>query len=57
VTSYSHLAAGGFAVGAGARVDRGQVVGYVGSTGYSTGCHVHFMTFEDGQTANPVRWL
>jgi murein DD-endopeptidase MepM/ murein hydrolase activator NlpD len=57
VTSYSHLPAGGFAVGTGTRVDRGQVVGYVGATGYATGCHLHFMTYEDGATVNPMRWL
>jgi murein DD-endopeptidase MepM/ murein hydrolase activator NlpD len=57
VTSYSHMPAGGFAVGVGTRVGRGQVIGYVGATGYATGCHLHFMTYEDGQTVNPVRWL
>ncbi len=57
VTSYSHMRAGGFAVGVGSRVARGQVIGYVGATGYATGCHLHFMTYDDGQTVNPVRWL
>jgi murein DD-endopeptidase MepM/ murein hydrolase activator NlpD len=57
VTSYSHLPAGGFAASSGARVDRGQVVGYIGASGYATGCHLHFMTYEDGATVDPMRWL
>jgi murein DD-endopeptidase MepM/ murein hydrolase activator NlpD len=57
VTSYSHLPAGGYAVSVGARVDRGQVVGYIGASGYATGCHLHFMTYEDGTTVDPMRWL
>jgi murein DD-endopeptidase MepM/ murein hydrolase activator NlpD len=57
VTSYSHLPAGGFAVSVGARVDRGQVVGYIGASGYATGCHLHFMTYEDGATVDLMRWL
>ncbi len=54
-TSYAHLDR--FAVGAGQRVERGQVVGYAGDTGYSTGCHVHFMVYVDGRTVDPVGWL
>jgi len=57
VTSYSHMPVAGFAVGSGSQVDRGQIVGYVGATGYATGCHLHFMTYEDGSTVNPMRWL
>jgi murein DD-endopeptidase MepM/ murein hydrolase activator NlpD len=54
-TSYSHLTS--FAVGAGQRVSAGQVIGHVGSTGYSTGCHLHFMVYENGATTNPAGWL
>lgn len=54
-TSYNHLS--GYAVSVGERVERGQVVGYVGSTGYSTGCHLHFMVFRDGATVDPMDWL
>lgn len=54
-TSYNHLS--GFAVGPGQYVQRGQVVGYVGTTGYSTGCHLHFMVYEAGGTVDPMGWL
>ncbi|QGG40689.1 M23 family metallopeptidase [Aeromicrobium yanjiei] len=55
VTTYNHLSR--FAVGAGSKVSRGQVIGYVGSTGYSTGCHLHFMVLSNGNTVNPMGWL
>jgi len=54
-TSYNHLS--GYATEVGQRVDRGEVVGYVGNTGYSTGCHLHFMVFRDGTTVDPLNWL
>lgn len=54
VTTYHHLEA--FEGGTGA-VSRGEVVGYVGSTGYSTGCHLHFETHENGTAVNPRNWL
>ena len=54
-TAYNHLSA--FSTHVGERVERGEVVGYVGSTGYSTGCHLHFMVFENGATVDPLRWL
>lgn len=38
-------------------VARGQLVGYVGTTGQSTGCHLHFETYENGTPVNPRRWL
>lgn len=55
VTSYSHLSR--FAVGSGADVDRGEVIGYVGTTGYSTGCHLHLMVYEDGGVVDPMTWF
>ena len=55
VTTYNHLS--GFARSAGARVSRGEVIGYVGSTGYSPGCHLHFMVIANGVTVNPMGWL
>lgn len=55
VTTYNHLSR--FALGSGSKVSRGQVIGYVGSTGYSTGCHLHFMVLVNGATANPMGWL
>lgn len=55
VTTYNHLTR--FALSAGAKVQRGQVIGYSGSTGYSTGCHLHFMVLSNGATVNPAGWL
>ncbi len=55
ITTYNHLSR--YAVGTGAKVKRGQVIGYVGSTGYSTGCHLHFMVLVNGKTTNPMNWL
>ena len=54
-TSYNHLSR--TVVSAGEQVQRGEVVGYVGSTGYSTGCHLHFSVYENGRTVDPVTWL
>jgi murein DD-endopeptidase MepM/ murein hydrolase activator NlpD len=55
VTTYNHLSR--FVVSAGAKVKRGQTIAYSGSTGYSTGCHLHFMVLANGSTVNPVGWL
>ncbi|WP_460768079.1 peptidoglycan DD-metalloendopeptidase family protein [Mariniluteicoccus flavus] len=43
-------------VSPGQRVRKGQVVGSVGSTGYSTGCHLHYMVWLDGDLTNPISW-
>ncbi|HYO18775.1 MAG TPA: M23 family metallopeptidase [Dermatophilaceae bacterium] len=53
-TTYNHLTS--FAVTSG-RVARGQVVAYSGTTGLSTGCHLHFETREDGTPVNPRLWF
>ena len=53
-TSYNHLSR--IAVGSGS-VSRGQVIGHVGTTGLSTGCHLHFETRESGSPVNPRNWL
>jgi len=52
---YGHLSA--FAVQRGDVVQTGQVVGFVGSTGYSTGPHVHFEVRVDGTPVNPAPYL
>lgn len=53
-TVYGHLA--GFAAGIapGAVVSRGDVIGFVGSTGRSTGAHLHFELLSDGTPVNPI---
>ena len=53
-TTYNHLAS--FVVTSG-RVVRGQIVAYSGTTGFSTGCHLHFETREDGTPVNPRLWF
>lgn len=54
-TAYLHLQS--FAVSPGQSVSRGQVIGYEGTTGSSTGCHLHFETRENGNPVNPRNWL
>jgi murein DD-endopeptidase MepM/ murein hydrolase activator NlpD len=54
-TRYAHLQA--FRVAAGDTVRRGDVIGLVGSTGRSTGDHVHYEVLANGQTLNPLRFL
>lgn len=51
-TSYSHL--GSVTVRPGQSVGAGTAVGRVGSTGYSTGCHLHFMRLVDGRPFDPL---
>ena len=55
VTLYAHQSK--FAVGYGASVGAGQVIGYVGSTGDSTGPHLHFEVRIGGGPVNPSRYL
>jgi murein DD-endopeptidase MepM/ murein hydrolase activator NlpD len=50
-TSYSHMSR--IAVSPGSRVRQGQVIGYIGTTGLSTGPHLHFETYQNGVTINP----
>ncbi|GAB3658399.1 hypothetical protein GCM10027596_14700 [Nocardioides korecus] len=52
---YNHLAS--YAVGTGARVARGATVGYTGSTGWSTGCHLHFTVLRDGVPVDPMTYI
>jgi murein DD-endopeptidase MepM/ murein hydrolase activator NlpD len=52
ITQYAHLSR--YAVGAGERVEQGQVIGYVGSTGWSTGPHLHYEMVKNGTKVNPL---
>ena len=53
-TSYSHLSR--IAAEPGTRVARGQLVGLVGSSGFSTGAHLHFEVRRHGQPVDPLRF-
>ena len=54
-TLYAHMS--GFTVTQGQTVVRGQVIGYVGSSGRSTGCHLHYEVQIHGTPVNPHKYL
>jgi murein DD-endopeptidase MepM/ murein hydrolase activator NlpD len=54
-TRYGHLSR--FDVTVGQQIRRGQVIGYVGSTGRSTSPHLHYEVLVNGQLTNPLRLL
>ena len=54
-TRYGHLS--GFAVKPGQTVSRGDVIGYIGSTGRSTGAHLHYEILANGKLINPLQLL
>jgi murein DD-endopeptidase MepM/ murein hydrolase activator NlpD len=55
VTTYNHQSQ--IATSSGASVNRGDVIGYVGTTGSSTGCHLHFEIYSDGSSIDPMPYL
>jgi murein DD-endopeptidase MepM/ murein hydrolase activator NlpD len=55
MTRYGHLSK--FNVKAGATVHRGDIIGYVGSTGRSTGAHLHYEILANGKLLNPLQLL
>ena len=52
---YNHATS--YRVNVGDTVTRGEIVGYVGSTGWSTGCHLHFTVLQDGTAVDPMNYL
>lgn len=54
-TRYGHLSS--FTVRAGERVKRGQMIGRMGSTGRSTGSHLHYEVRIDGRAVNPIPFM
>ena len=52
---YNHLS--GYKASEGQRVDRGDVVAYSGTTGWSTGCHLHFTVLVNGEPVDPMGYL
>ncbi|MFT3970168.1 MAG: peptidoglycan DD-metalloendopeptidase family protein [Micropruina sp.] len=54
-TGYAHQSR--IVVHTGQRVRQGQLIGYVGTTGLSTGCHLHLQVYVNGGVVNPMNWL
>ncbi len=52
---YNHLSS--YAASTGERVRRGETVGYAGTTGWSTGCHLHFTVLLDGNPVDPMHYM
>ena len=55
VTRYGHLSK--YNVKAGQRVKRGDIIGYMGSTGRSTGPHVHYEVWRNNRALNPFKYI
>ena len=54
-TGYLHMT--DFVVNVGDKVDQGQLIGHVGSTGLSTACHLHFSAYKNGSGTDPMEWI
>jgi murein DD-endopeptidase MepM/ murein hydrolase activator NlpD len=54
-TAYGHMTAFARSMDVGVRVRQGQIIGYVGSTGLSTGAHVHYEILVNGRFVDPMR--
>ncbi len=55
VTAYGHMSKYGRGIRKGVRVNQGQIIGYVGSTGMSTGPHLHYEVIKNGKRINSQR--
>ena len=55
VTAYGHMSKYGRGIKKGVRVNQGQIIGYVGSTGMSTGPHLHYEVIKNGKRINSQR--
>lgn len=53
-TRYNHLSRFAKGLGKGTKVEQGQVIGYVGQTGYATGPHLDFRIYKNGQPVNAL---
>jgi len=53
-TAYLHLSRFGKNISVGTRVSQGQIIGYVGKTGYATGPHLDFRFWKNGKAVNPL---
>ncbi|MFT3876142.1 MAG: peptidoglycan DD-metalloendopeptidase family protein [Propioniciclava sp.] len=55
MTGYAHMSS--MAVKAGQKVSMGEYLGTVGTTGLSTGCHLHLQVYENGTPVNPMNYI
>ena len=55
ITAYGHMSKYGRGIKKGVRVNQGQIIGYVGSTGMSTGPHLHYEVIKNGKRINSQR--
>ena len=55
VTAYAHMSKFGRNIKKGVRVEQGKIIGYVGSTGMSTGPHLHYEVIKNGKKINSQR--
>ncbi len=53
-TAYAHMSRYARGLGRGSRVQQGQIIGYVGTSGRSTGPHLHYEVHVDGRQVNPM---
>lgn len=54
-TGYLHMSK--YTVSAGDKVNKGDVIGYVGNTGLSTACHLHFSAYKNGSGTDPMEYI